>query len=100
MIRTRSARSNQNMTVVCSISNNADAQVPRPEPRDRTQRCRHALPMTLPIIALVTQQRDSARELGGELPQQILPRAEVPVEVAEKHSIVACGPQTLADLAR
>ena len=59
-----------------------------------------AFAVALVIVALITQEHDTAGELRGKLLDQVLLRTEVTIEV-EKESLVAAGlAQSMSDLTR
>src|ERR1700732_438992 len=59
----------------------------------------HAPAVALVMIALVTQQRDAAAELCGELAEQILLRPEIAIEVEEEALVAAGLAQSMPDSA-
>ncbi len=68
-----------------------DMQMARRQPGDGRQRSRDLLAMTLAMVAFITQQRDIARQLSREHPDQILVPPEVPRILAKETRVVAGG---------
>src|ERR1700744_1681072 len=61
-------------------------------------KCRgHAPAVARVMIALVTQQRDAAAELGGELLEQLLLCTEITIEIDEEALVAAGLAQSMPD---